>query len=370
MAALRCALVAVLALPQTRYGVVHASRPTAAPTTDDACPEPTARDCAGGLRDSVLIEASATGGLSAGACPGAARYLRPDPITGAILEICGPPPGGSNATSPSARALPVARCGEARIGGLAVDGRGEALYYATGGAIRRAALTGEASDVEVAGAFATVVVRGLNFGASEADFLGLELRGVACAAAALTYVDETEVRCVTADPSLAGPTASPLPPACAEVETRDGGRGSSLSPTVAAYRRAEKGAMAAPAIFSVDIENAYALRTRAAAVDDADAVYFSSLGSDDGDVFGGILRLREGALRVVLAGAPRITGLAIEDGWLYYADAGRSLVFAAARNPTFRFEGGCTPLGFFKGLVPLVLIELVERARRRDRPVS
>ena len=77
---------------------------------------------------------------------------------------------------------------------------------------------------------------------------------------------------------------------------------------------------------------------RAVAVDESGPrVFFSSLGSDDGDVYGGVLVYEDGALAVALDDAPRVHGLAFEadadacgGGWLYYADAARSLI---ARRP-------------------------------------
>ena len=78
-----------------------------------------------------------------------------------------------------------------------------------------------------------------------------------------------------------------------------------------------------------------------AAVEDDDGaprIFFSSLGSDDGDVYGGVLAWRDGALAEVLRDAPRVHGLAVlPDGgacggaWLVYADATRGLL---AKRPT------------------------------------
>ena len=140
--------------------------------------------------------------------------------------------------------------------------------------------------------------------------------------------------------TLAGPRASELRPSCVTVTTKSGGAGSSESRTTAEYRRAEYGAAAGPAVFDVEVLNGggFALRARAVAVDDGGPrVFFSSLGSDDGDVYGGVLVYEDGALAVALDGAPRVHGLAFEadadacgGGWLYYADASRSLI---ARRP-------------------------------------
>ena len=70
-------------------------------------------------------------------------------MTGAVLEMC------SNTT---ALALPVARCGEARIGGLAVDSTKRLVYYASGGGLWQTQLDTVGGDVELAGALGTVIV--------------------------------------------------------------------------------------------------------------------------------------------------------------------------------------------------------------------
>ena len=327
--ALRALLLCAL-LPRTTP-----STPTLQPTTDEACPAPTSLDCAGGLRSSVMIAASESGALRE-SCPGTARFLRPDPLTGAVLEICGSHPNGTR-TAP--RSLPVSDCGEAHIGGIAVDHPRREAYYTTGGALRKLGLDAP-GDAEVAAALGVVVVRGQNFGKDADDLRNVALRGLDCPRAALTWVSEFEVRCVVSDPSLAGPRASELRPSCVAVTTKSGGAGSSESRTTAEYRRAEYGAAAGPAVFEVEVLNGggFALRARAVAVDESGPrVFFSSLGSDDGDVYGGVLVYENGALAVALDDAPRVHGLAFEadagacgGGWLYYADAARSLI---ARRP-------------------------------------
>ena len=84
----------------------------------------------------------------------------------------------------------------------------------------------------------------------------------------------------------------------------------------------------------------WAVSTRAVALDaSGDAVYFSSLGSSDASVFGGVLSysLASGVVTVALRDAPRVLGLAFDadaaaggcvdaTGWLYYSDAQRRLV--------------------------------------------
>ncbi|KAJ1460492.1 hypothetical protein M885DRAFT_509492 [Pelagophyceae sp. CCMP2097] len=295
---------------------------------DDSCPA--SDGCAGGLRSSIMIQASESLGLRA--CDGAERFLQSDPMTGAVIEIC----GRSNS---SARALPVARCGEARIGGVSVDAEKREVYYASGNALSKRPLAGGADGVDLAGAYGVVVVKGDSFG----DAIKLTIRGVDCASAALTRVSRFELQCVVADAAVVGPRAPPLGANCVTVTTAKGGAGSATSKAHAMLARAEYGDAARPAVFSVSVQDAFALRTRAIALDATSgdrSVFFSSLGSDDGHVFSGVLRWQAGALLVVLRGAPRITGLAYDatphsacaalplssKGWLYYADAALSKV--------------------------------------------
>ena len=292
---------------------------TPAPTPHRGCPPPTTLDCAAGLQPSIYITASPTGGLRRD-CPGTTRFLRPDPLTGAVLEICSSHPNG---TSVEPRALPVRECGEARIGGLAAFR--EHVYYASGSGIRR--LTGT-QDVEVAGAIGEIIIRGANFGKDDDDLEYVEIRSTKCRS--LTRISSEELRCRTGDPAWVGPRSSPLDRNCISVKTRKGGKGGATEPWASRYRVAELGDAAPPAVFDVESVLSKALRTRALTVDETGAVFASSLGSDAGDVFGGLVRTNERDVSVFLRDAPRVLGLLFvpDDrcGMIYYADALRRLI--------------------------------------------
>ena len=287
---------------------------TPAPTTGHECPPPTTLDCAAGLRPSRFVAPSPTGGLRPD-CPGAARFLRPDPLTGAVVEVCASHPNG---TQVEPRALPVRDCGEARIGGLAAYL--EHVYYASGSGVRR--ITGN-QDIEIAGAVGEIVIRGANFGE---DLEYLEIRAKHCKS--LIRISSEELRCRTGDPGWVGPRASPLDRNCIVVKTTKGGVGGSTEPWASRYREAELGDHAPPAIFDVEVSLSMALRTRAVAVDGDGSVFASSLGSED--VFGGIIKTTENDVSVFLRDAPRILGLLFvadeKCGLLYYADASRRLI--------------------------------------------
>jgi len=164
--------------------------------------------------------------------PSGTRYLRPDPLTGAVLEICG---SHANGTTVAPRALPVAPCGEARIGGLAVSSG--YVYYAAGNGLRRMKLDGS-EDKELMGAYGVARVAGAYLGSKASEVSSLALRGKACPS--ITWVSQKELRCSLADPSLAGPRASPLAAGCAAVVTSNG-EAAAREPWVQEYREAERG---------------------------------------------------------------------------------------------------------------------------------
>ena len=277
---------------------------------DDVCPD--AFNCARGIRPSVLIPASETGGLR-----DCERSLRTDPMTGAIIEMC-------NDGTP--RALPVAECGESRIASLAV--RGDNLVFTTGSAVKELNLETKA-ETELAGAYGIVTVKGRHFGETAAAFKTLILRGVRCRK--VTWIDPTELRCESLDPTHIELTA-----ACATVATT-GGVGGLATTVDADLQQVQYGAEnARPSVFNVTLTDAFALRPVALAVNDF--IYFSSVASGGNRTLTAMLRITPDASHVdfILRRAPKIYGLAIHDNDLYYSDASRNLV---ARRPADVLDG-------------------------------
>lgn len=252
--------------------------------------------CSGGLSASRVIR-----GLPGLGCTNDSRYLQADPMTGAVVELCG-------RRRPAA--LPVAPCDDARIGGLVYDAKRSGLFYSTLTSVR---FLGQSDDL-VAGAYGVLRISGAHLADAK-----VTVRGTSC------FVREStqgSVLCGSTSPAVVGPTALPLEASDVSVTTI-GGSGSFSTPDIAMLRAAEY-TIPPPAVFQVEILESFALRA-AALVLAEDTLFVSSIGANAG--YPGILTLDvvTGNLTVFLEGARRVQGLAF-DSWLYYSDADASVV--------------------------------------------